>query len=214
MGASAAITLSYIGQGPSGQGQIIADQTSGPKSKTLYGYGTLVSGSDATTATVNFIDGTQTLGTTIVLPLQSVEAAQTYKGAVNTALYHSVGADSALAVGDTVVIAGFGTAANNQTAAVVTVVEANRFGVVNSTAVAETNPAATASDSKGGTPVWVQVFYSGVSGSSTTADALFQSGTNKFTASAVSNKTFLLNYPTVTTAGVTINFGCVIAFSS
>ena len=215
MGASAAINLSYVGQGPSGGGQIIADQTSGPKAKTLYGYGTLVSGSDATTAQVNWIDGTQSMGQTIVLPVQSVEAAQTYKGVANTALYHSVFADGALTTADSVIIAGFTTAANNQaTAQAVTFVENNRFGIANSTAVAETNPAATATLNRGGTPIWVQTFYSGISAGSTTADALFVLGTNHFQPSLVDSKKFVLNYPTVTTSGVTINFGVVVAFSS
>jgi len=63
--AQAVVNLSYIGNGPSGSGQVIADQTSGPKSKTLYAYGTLVASSGTfvteTAAAVNFIDGTSTL---------------------------------------------------------------------------------------------------------------------------------------------------------
>src|SRR5712691_483674 len=214
MGASAAINLSYVGQGPSGGGQIIADQTSGPKSKSLYGYGTLVAGSDATTATVNFIDGTQSLGKQVVLSLQSVDAPITYQGTANTAFYHSVFADSQLTVGQSLTIAGFTNAGNNVTATVTFVLN-DRFGVTNSGSVAETNPAATAVWTIGGVPVWITAFYAGNSaGASTTADALFASGTNRFTASAVSATKWVLNYPTVTTSGVTINFGCVVAFSA
>jgi hypothetical protein len=128
MGASAAVNLSYIGQGPSASGQIIADSTSGPKAKTLYGYGTIVSGSDAVSVVVNFIDGTSTLAKT---------------------------------------------------------------------------------------PVWVNLFYAGNSSDSSTAAALFQSGTNKLSLGAISGaSSFVVNYPTVTTSGVSISFGAVIAFSS
>ena len=215
MGASAAITLSYVGNGPSGGQQIIADQTSGPKAKTLYGYGTLVSGSDATTAPVYFIDGTQSMAKTIVLQAQSVDAPVTYLGTANVAFYHSVQGDGQIAVGDTVTIAGFSTSANNTTGTVLYVVT-GAIGISNSSSVAETNPAATISCSKGGVPVWVNVFYAGnpASGDSSTAAVAFANGTNKFTASAVTAKGFTLNYPTVTTSGVTIAFGAVIAFSN
>ena len=213
MGASAAINLSYVGQGPSGGGQIIADQTSGPKSKSLYAYGQLVSGSDATTATVNFIDGTQSLGQVIVTSLQSVAAPVTLNGVANQAFYAGNKGASAFQVGQSAVIAGFATSANNVTATV-NVVTATGFYVTNASSVAETNPAATASVTVGGVPIFVNVFYSGISAGSTTADALFVLGTNHFQASLVDSKKFVLNYPTVTTSGVAINFGAVIAFSS
>ena len=48
--ATTSINLSYIGQGPSAGGQNIADQTSGPKAKTLYGYGALVATSGTWTS--------------------------------------------------------------------------------------------------------------------------------------------------------------------
>lgn len=216
MGASAAINLKYVGNGPSGGSQTISDITGGPKAKTLYGYGTLVSGSDATTAPVNFIDGVQKLGKPLLLSLQSVEAPATYQGVANIAWYHSVQADSQFAVGDKPIIAGFTNSGNNLAAGsevAISFVRADAIGIVNASSVAETNPAATASLNKGGVPVWVEVFPSGIAGSST-ADALFVLGTNHFQASLVTNTGFVLNYPTVTTSGVTINFGAVIAFSS
>lgn len=123
MGASAAVNLSYIGTGPAKSGQVIADNEGGAKAKTLYGYGTIVSGSDATTVTVNFIDGTETL------------------------------------------------------------------------------PAV---------PALVSVFRRGDSGDSATASII---NTIALLPSAVDNTKFVVNYPTVTTSGVKLSFGAIIAFS-
>jgi hypothetical protein len=124
MGASAAVNLSYIGNGPSASNQVLSDGTPGPKSKTLYGYGTIVSGSDATTVQINFIDGTSVL--------KSV-------------------------------------------------------------------------------PAFVNVFRAGNSGDSAAAGVL---STLQLVPSAVDNAKFVINYPTVTTSGVTLSFGVVIGFSS
>jgi len=55
-----AVALSYVGQGPTANGQTIADQRSGPIAKTLIGYGTATLDGSATTFVVNFIDGTKT----------------------------------------------------------------------------------------------------------------------------------------------------------
>ena len=213
MGASAAITLSYIGNGATAGGQAIADQTSGPKAKTLYAYGTLVSGSDATTAAVNFIDGTQGFGQTVRLSVQSVAAPVTLAGVANQAFYASVSGVNSLATGQSVTISGFATSANNVTATVNTLTSTG-FYVTNSSAVAETNAAGTAVQTKSGIPAWVNVFYSAKSTDSSTAAGVFATGTNHFQASAVTATGFTLNYPTVTTSGVTIGFGAVIAFSN
>lgn len=128
MAASAAVNLSYIGNGPTASNQVISDGTPGAKGKSLYAYGTIVSGSDATGVVVNFIDGTSVLKAV---------------------------------------------------------------------------------------PVWVNLFYAGNSADSSTAAALFAAGTNKLSLAKVNGaSTFTVNYPTVTTSGVTISFGAVIAFSS
>lgn len=214
MGASAAVNLSYLGNGPSGGGQIIADQTSGPKAKTLYAVGTLLSGNDATTAAVNFIDGTQSLGKQVLLQLQSVDAPVTYQGTANVAFYHSTGADSQLAVGTSVTIAGFTTSANNVTASVL-FVTASSFGVSNASSAAEVNPAATATWTVGGIPAFVNVFLS--PGGIDSAAAVLLIGAKPMYASAITAKGFTLNYATITTsgtAGAPITFGCVIAFSA
>src|SRR5208337_883694 len=147
--------LSYIGNGPTGSGQIISDATPGPKSKTLYGYGVLKAatstGTTITSSNVGWIDGVQTLGKTIVLQVQSVDAPITYLGTANVAFYHSVQGDGQVAVGDSVTIAGFATVANNTTATVLYVIT-GAIGVSNSSSVAETNPAATLVLTKGGVP--------------------------------------------------------------
>lgn len=214
MGASAAVNLSYIGQGPSGGGQRIADQTSGPKAKTLYGVGTLLSGSDATTAAVNFIDGTQSLGEVIITSLQSVAAPVTLNGVANQAFYAGNKGATQFQVGQSAVIAGFTTAANNVTATV-NVVTSTGFYVTNASSVAETNGAATASVTVGGVPTLVNVFVSPSSIDS--AAALLLIGAKPLYASAITSKGFTLNYATITTSGTAaapITFGAVIAFSS
>src|SRR5271166_3405532 len=133
MGASAQVNLSYIGNGPTGSGQIISDATPGVKSKTLYGYGTLVSGSDATTAPVGFVDGVASLGRTIVIPINKVDASDG-----TNSVYYSVGADSALSNGDLVTVLGCSVSANNVTGQVVSKVGSDRFSAINSTGTAET----------------------------------------------------------------------------
>jgi len=55
-----AVNLSYVGQGPTGNGQTIADQRSGPIAKQLVGFGTATLDGSLTTFDVNFIDGTKT----------------------------------------------------------------------------------------------------------------------------------------------------------
>lgn len=215
MSLGPAINLSYVGVGPTGIGQIVADQTSGPKSKTLYGFGVLTNGNTTTAATqqaVGFIDGIQSLGKTVVLQFQSVAAPVTYQGTANTALYSSTQADSQLAVGQSIVIAGFTNAGNNGTFTI-TFITASSIGVTNSSAVAETNPAATGSVSVGGVPVFVDVFVAGNSADTAAAVAAALASPGIF-ASAVSNTGFTLNYSAFATTAQTVHFGAVIAFSS
>ena len=213
MGASAAVNLKYIGTGPTAQGQIISDIQGGPRSKTLYGYGTIVSGSDATTCPINFIDGTQTLGQSFTIPLSQVKVNATTS---TYADYYSPGPDTRILVGDTVAVTGFTNSGNNVTNLSVSSVFSDHFTASNSGVVAEVNPAATATDSQGGLPVWVDLFYAANASDSATAAALFAKGGTAGYLEPSSLKTtgFIANYPTVTTSGVTISFGCIIAFSS
>lgn len=215
MSLGPAINLSYVGVGPTGIGQIVADQTSGPKSKTLYGFGVLTNGNTTTAATqqaVGFIDGIQSLGKTVVLQFQSVAAPVTYQGTANTAFYSSTQADSQLAVGQSIVIAGFTNSGNNGTFTI-TFITASSIGVTNSSAVAETNPAATGSVSVGGVPVFVDVFVAGNSADTAAAVAAALASPGIF-ASAVSNTGFTLNFSAFATTAQTVHFGAVIAFSS
>ena len=210
MGASAAVNLSYIGPSVTG-GNILANEGSGPQARTLYGYGTIVSGSNATSVAVNFIDGTQTLGKTIVLPLSKVAVNATTS---TYADYYSPNAVTQIKVGDTVSVVGFTNSGNNVTNLAVSQVFTDHFTASNSGVVAETNSSATATDQTSALPVWVNLFYAGNATDSSTAAALFQTGTNKLSLGAVTTTGFQINYPTVTTSGVTISFGAIVAFSS
>lgn len=211
MGASAQVNLSYIGQGPAAGGEIIADQTSGPKSKTLYGYGTIISGSNATSVAIGYIDGVQIMGKTIVLPLTSVAVDATTS---TYADYYTNGAATQIKVGDTVAVAGFTNSGNNVTNLSVSKVFTNGFVASNSGVVAETNPSATVTDTVGALPVFVDLFYAGNATDSSTARALFQTGAAALSLGSVTTTGFQINYPTVTTSGVTISFGCIIGLSS
>lgn len=207
--------LSYVGVGPSAIGQLIADQTSGPKSKTLYAYGVLSNGNTTTGATnqpVGFIDGVQSLGRTVVLQFQSVAAPITFNGTANTAFYSSTNADTSLAVGQSIVIAGFSNSGNNGTFTI-TFITASSIGVTNSSAVAETNPAATGSVSIGGVPVFVDVFVAGNSADTAAAVSAALASPGIF-ASAVTNTGFTINFSAFATTAQTVHFGAIIAFSS
>src|ERR1035437_8981709 len=234
--ANATVNLAYIGQPkPAQGGQIIANNNQGPLGRTLVGLATVALGGDAATGTINFIDGIQTFGKTIVLPVQSVgaststtaslvltavaassggnavytgtitggtanglvgtqpftvlgfvnaanngvfvviastattitlanavAAAETHAGTVQggVAQYNSVFGDGQVSIGDTVVIAGFTTAANNGTFTV-TAVGSSSVTVNNLAAVLEYNPAATLSDVQNAIPLAVALTITG-----------------------------------------------------
>lgn len=209
--AHSVVNLSYIGQpsSPAG-GQIVADQTSGPKARSLYAYGTIVNGSSTfcteTSTTVNFIDGVQAFGKTFVLPINKVAIDAT----TNTyADYYTVGGALQARVGDSVTVAGCSTSANNGTFTV-EAVSSSYIVLNNSSAVAETEVGATAVDNQTNIPVFVDVFYAGNSNdSSTTATA-----SSSFWPSDVTATGFNLFHNSFTTTGVTVTFGAIIAFSS
>jgi hypothetical protein len=141
--------VKWIGNGPTAQGQVIADQTSGPKAKTLEGVATIVEDGANTTFTVGWIDGTQKIDQVLILlSLQSVTAAATVNGVANQAIYSGVGSFGQIPVGTSVTIAGFTNAGNNGTFTV-NVTTANTIVVTNSSSVAETNYAATLTFLKG-----------------------------------------------------------------
>lgn len=209
--------LSYIGQGPSGSGQIIAEQTSGPKAKTLYGYGVLKAastlGTTITSSNVGWVDGVQSLGNTIVTTLQSVAAPVTLNGVANQAFYAGNKGATAFIVGDSATIAGFATSANNVTATV-NVVTSTGFYVTNASSVAETNPAATAVVTRGGIPAVVSV---SISPAPTDTNGLV-TGRAAFVGtilpSAITATGCVLNYGALGTTSNSVTIGFVLEFAS
>jgi hypothetical protein len=120
------VNLSYIGQPkPAAGGQILANNNQGPLARTLVGLATIVLDGAATTGTINYIDGTQTFGKTIILPVQSVGASTgTTPSLVLTAVAASSGGNAVYTgtitggasnglVGLTFTVAGFVNPSNN-----------------------------------------------------------------------------------------------------
>lgn len=218
----------YFGQplaAPAG-GQIFSNNGPGPLGRTLMGQASITLDGGTASGTINYIDGVNSFGKTIILPLQSVAASTqvvaaltltavaassggnavytgTITGGANSAfvgdyftiagftnaadngvfiavastattltlanpnavaqthaatatggiaVYNSVFGDGQVKIGDSVVIAGFSNSVNNGTFTVV-MVSSQSVTVNNTSAVAETNPAATLSDVQNGTPV-------------------------------------------------------------
>ena len=205
--------LSYIGLGPTAAGQVIADQTSGSKAKTLYAYGTIINDTTAsgTTCPIGYIDGVQTLGKTVVLQFQSVAAPATINGVANQAIYSSTGPDINVPVGASITFAGFTNSGNNG-AFTVNAVNSQGILVTNSSSVAETNPAATGIYTVGGIPTIVNVFLAQGAGDSTAAVVL--AAAKSLYATSVTAAGFTLNFPTLTTAAAQFTFGAVLEFGS
>jgi hypothetical protein len=136
----------YIGQPiqSAAQGQIYNNGTPGPLGSALSAIGTSTMDGASTTITVNFIDGVQKLSQyPVILNLQSVTAGATINGVANQSIYSGVGSFGQLRVGQSVVVAGFATAANNGTFTV-TAVFTSSVQVTNAgPSVAETNFSAT-----------------------------------------------------------------------
>lgn len=210
--AAPSTNLSYIGAGPTGSNQTIADLTTGPKAKTLFGFGVATNGNTTTAANsapVGFIDGIQSLGKTITLTFQSVTAPATLNGVANQAIYSTVFGASQIAVGQSVVFSGFANSGNNGTFTV-NVVSATGITVTNSSAVAETN-SGQGVVTQTAIPIFVDVFLSGNSGD-TAGDLAVASGA--LFASAVSATGFTLNWAALATTARTLHFGAIIAFSN
>lgn len=142
-----AVNAQIIGQssGSNAQGQVNSQGgVSGFQSKNLYLLSTSVLDGTLTAFTVNFIDGTQKLfQRTLVINALNVTAPATIGGVANQSVISGVGAFGALVVGQSVVVAGFTTSANNGTFTV-NAVTSSSITVTNASAVAETNnPSAT-----------------------------------------------------------------------
>jgi hypothetical protein len=145
--AIAAVNLTYssTAQNPA-QGQIASQGgLTGSEAKSLYGVGTATLDGSSTTFTINWIDGVQIpFKSTVTIQLQSVTAPATFNGTANVAQYQGVGAMGQLRVGQTFTTAGFTNAGNNSTSLIVLALSTNTIYAVNASAVAETNPAGTA----------------------------------------------------------------------
>src|ERR1035437_3458622 len=213
MTALALSNLKYIGQGPTVGGQALADQTSGPKAKTLYAYGTIVNDStaSATNAPVGFIDGVQSLGRVVTMHFQAATAAATIGGVVNQTVYSSTGPDSQVPVGTSIVMAGFANGGNNGTFTV-TGNSSQNITVTNSGGVAEPNPGGVGTYTIGGIPVSVSLFIAGTSTDS--AAAVILAAAKPLYATALSATGFTINFSTLTTSGATVTYGAVIVFGS
>jgi hypothetical protein len=131
--------LSYVGGGPSANNQVNSFQAlTGAGAKSLDAFAQLKLDGAATTVTLNFIDGVQALGQSVVLPLASAAAASG-----GSTVYTTPAGPTFNMVGKSVLIAGFTNSANNGTFTISAVGSGN-FTVNNASGVAELNPAATA----------------------------------------------------------------------
>lgn len=138
--------------GSTAQGQLNSQGgISGAQSKSIIMQGTAVLDGSLTAFTANFIDGTQKLfQKTFVITALNVTAPATIGGVANQSIISGVGAFGALAVGASVVIAGFANSGNNGTFTV-NAVTTSSITITNSSAVAETNnPSATVTANLGG----------------------------------------------------------------
>lgn len=204
-----AVNLSYIGQPASpAAGQVFASNDSGPLGKVIVGTGTATLDGALTAFTVNFIDGVQKLAQVpVIIQLQSAAAPVTINGVANQAIYSGVGAMSQIAVGTSVVIAGFVNGGNNGTFTV-NAVTASSVTVTNASSVAETNYAATLSFSKGPSVLAVQVTRSGIA-TDTAAGSVQVTG-----PSALSSTGFTANLGSAGTNGNTLTVAAEVYLAS
>lgn len=122
------------------QGQIPSQGgVSGAQSKDLQGIATFILDGAATTATLNWIDGTQKpYQQTTNISAQSATAPATIGGVANQSVISGVGAFGQLRVGQSVTTTGFANSGNNGTFTV-NAVSTSSIQVTNASAVAETN---------------------------------------------------------------------------
>lgn len=149
--AISAVNLTYLNGPQNGvnsvaaQGQVLGTNNGGPSSSIQYGLGTAILDGSSTTFTLNWIDGVQKpFQRQIFVQLLSVAAPATINGVANQAVYSGVGSFGQFRIGQSVVFAGFTNSGNNGTF-VITAINTSAIQVTNSSSVAETNPAGTAS---------------------------------------------------------------------
>lgn len=197
--------LTYIGQplGAAAGGQIYGNSNQGPLARTLVGTATAALDGTATVGTVNFIDGVQTFGKTIVLPVQSVAASTgTTASFTLTAVAASSGGNAVYTgtitgggsnafVGLTFTVAGFTNAADNGVFQAVAST-GTTLTLANPNAVAQTH----AGTAQAGTAVYSSVFGDGqVKAGDTAVIAGFTNSVNNgtFTVVASGSSTVTVN---------------------
>jgi hypothetical protein len=163
--AISAANLSYVGQPASAaQGQIVNNGLGGPLSEQLLGIATFTGDGASTTATVNWIDGTQKIfqRPVVVVSVASVTAPATIGGVANQAVYSGVGSYGQFRVGQSVTFTGFSNAGNNGTFTI-NALSTSTIQVTNASSVAETAPAAAGSVNFGAVLPVALGYRSGVS---------------------------------------------------
>lgn len=144
--AIAAQNLVYLGQPSSSAapGQQYSNSDPGVLGKQLIGVAQFTGDGATTSATVNWIDGVNSIFVVpVFLQLLSVTAPATIGGVVNQSVYSGVGSYGQLRVGQSVTFAGFSNAGNNGTFTI-NALTTSSIQVTNASSVAETNPAGTA----------------------------------------------------------------------
>lgn len=118
--ANSTVNLTYVGQGPTVNGQNLASQTSGPLAKRLLAYGQTTLDGANSTVPVNWVDGSVTpFGSwsgpagnqsfTAAVPAAALEG--TKYAATDTATVVPIGVHSLTTTGCTLVLSGNGSAA-------------------------------------------------------------------------------------------------------
>lgn len=187
--------ISWIGGGPTGGNQVNSySALSGAGAKSLDGFGQLKLDGTATTVTLNFIDGVQGFGQSVVLRLSAVATS-----VGSAAVYSTFDGPTNNMIGKSVVVAGFATSANNGTFTINSI-GSGTLTLSNGSAVAESNPAATGSVSISSVPAAVIVSRS-IAGSDTAATSTTVLQTGAVTAigipvtiSAAGSNAQLLSY--------------------
>ncbi len=204
--ANTAINMNAAGNGYLGvpaiavaQGQIYNQGTASSLGSVLTGIGTSTTDNSGAAITLNFIDGTQSLGQyNVVVSLQSATAAATINGVANQVQYSGVGAMGQFKVGQTFVTAGFSNSGNNASSTI-TAVTSSYVQVTNSGGVAETNYSATGTVTVGRKVVAVRAVHSALSFAGVADSAT--NGSGVLSVSSITNKACVLTANNTIPAG-------------
>jgi len=185
---------------------------SGMAGKTLTGIVSFVLDGSLSAATINMIDGVQNINQqTIICPMQSVTAPATFNGTANVAIYSGTGNFGQIQVGQSFVVTGFTNAGNNGTF-VVLAKTAYQIYAVNASSVAETNPTAILTWQYGAAVAAVRVVRSAVNAAGVADTAVVT--TYALSASAISNKSAVVNFSAAGSNLQTISFLVDVLFAA